>query len=92
MGKFLLDQLDKGGVSVDAQIGDRQNTLGSSVGAVEGDGNTVNQTETKVAGGAEKVVINEANNWMTIFLVLLALIGWMLPPPQDIIKSLRGRK
>lgn len=89
---------DKPGIQAEAQIGDRNNSAAlGNTGKVDSievqDKGTVNldqsTKESKVAQ-AEQVTINEGNNWLVIFLVVLAVIGWCLPTPAQLYRKLRN--
>lgn len=84
--------MSKGGIEVDAQIGDRE--LEGNIGGVQGsgkieikDGNaivTTNVTKSKVEQ-AESV---EINNYETpVWLIIALVLGWILPTPLGIIKG-----
>lgn len=93
----LLGGAAKDGISVDAQLGDRENDVGTQLGGstgtrdIKAKGNAqVNVTSesgaTKVAS-ADKVTIQNIPPW--VFLV--ALIGWILPTPNSIYKGIKTK-
>jgi len=89
LAKLLLPSASKG-ISVDAQIGDRNNTLGdqSSIGDVEGQNITIDQGNSEFEGRAEKVVINKSDYRLTFgALILGILIGWLcFKRPENMFK------
>lgn len=72
------------GVSVDAQIGDRENSLGDSVRA--GDGSTVNVKKNKFEGEAKDVTINELPWWVLVFV---AVGFWCMEKPWVLIGRIK---
>lgn len=99
---FALDQLTggsgKGGIEVDAQIGDRENkvivgggTTSQAARDIKGNKGTVNiTTATKQTGtevkGAESVKVNNTN--VSPFILLLLILGWVLPTPASIWRGI----
>jgi hypothetical protein len=98
IGKSVLGASDKGGLSVDAQIGDRKNDVDTDVGSTNTTGNvsakgngTVrieNESASSKVESAEKVTVNNVPVW----IVLLALLGWVCPTPQDMVRKYRDRR
>lgn len=78
------------GVSVDAQIGDRNNTLGdeASIGDIEGETVSVDQGNSSFKGQAKEVVINESDYRMVFGALFIGIImGWLFfKKPENIWK------
>ena len=92
--KKMLPGMD-GGVSVDAQIGDRDGSI--AVGGARGAGNikakdeaTVNvvtsTNKTKVEKANEITINNDPSPWLYGILIL----GWVLPTPTSMFRSSIG--
>lgn len=83
-------------LSVDAQMGDRVANVGendnSTINAEDNEGIltvTSNKSE-KQFNGAQNVIIKESNGPMEMFLISLAVIGWLLPSPSEIYKEVKS--
>lgn len=83
-------------LSVDAQMGDRVANVGendnSTINAEDNEGIltvTSNKSE-KQFNGAQNVTIKESNGPMEMFLVSIAVIGWLLPSPSEIYKEVKS--
>lgn len=82
------------GVSVDAQIGDREGSL--AVGGARGAGNIKAEDEAtvNVITSSNKAKIESANevtihNGPSFWLYALLILGWVLPTPTSMFSSLR---
>ena len=73
-------------VDVDSQIGrenTRQAVVGSTQNEVEGD-----QTNSKVVvEGAKEVTLNESPS---VWFIILLVLGWLLPSPNEMARGIRG--
>ncbi len=96
----LIEQVMPGrpkeGISVDAQIGDRQNQV--DVGGVTGTGNievedngTVNVNTAKTNSNIEEAEEVTINNGPEPWVLLLLILGWSLPTPLTMFKSIAKR-
>lgn len=80
------------GLSVDAQIGDREAEVGGTHGTgdieVEDNGQVeVNTSENDIE--AKEVTIENAPSW---WMMLLLILPWFITSPQDIYRKLKNRK
>lgn len=85
------------GVSVEAQIGDRENTLGdSNEMTIKGDSATVttNKADTQFRGDVktDSVTITNMPTFLVWLLFAFALSGWILPRPQTLMKMWMEKK
>jgi hypothetical protein len=93
-----LTGASKDGVSLDAQIGDRETETNTDVqaggtkgtGDVSAAGNAKVEVNTETSSAsveeAENVTVNNTPFW----LVIVAILGWILPTPSDIFKGILG--
>lgn len=91
--KEVIPGMDSGGISVDAQIGDRQNQV--DIGGVTGTGNievedngTVNVNTTAVDANVEQAEEVTINNGPAPWILILLILGWVCPTPLTMAKSL----
>jgi len=79
VGKQILDTLTSAGsngVSVDAQIGDRSNTLGNSIGDVRGENVALETGDRAFEGNARDVDITDTDYpWLMIFCIVSGFVG-----------------
>ena len=95
MAMDAMGVASKDGISVDAQIGDRENDIqvdgARGAGDIKAKGNsTVNVNTTKNDSqieNAETVNIENIPPWV----VLLLIIGWILPTPSSILKGAKAK-
>lgn len=72
-----------GGISLDAQVGDKQNTLGDTTNTViEDNEGVINQSNSKnQIKTADSVTIQEG---MDMFTLIILILGWVMPSPSAI--------
>ena len=94
MASLVTGAADKG-ISVDAQIGDRENALqaggASGAGIIEAKDNahvevTTSNGETSFET-AKNVLVQNTPPW----LVALLILGWVLPTPTSIFRGARNK-
>lgn len=94
---LLLGASKDGGISAEAQIGDRENDIGAqidgSTGARDiktGSGSTVDvksENSNARVGNANRVTVQNVPPWV----MLLLLLGWLLPTPSSIFKGIKNK-
>ncbi len=94
--KSYLGSKAQDGISIDAQIGDRENELQAGgargAGKIEAKGRSQVHVTTSQAGAkigkAEVVKVQNTPPWV----VLLLILGWVCPTPRQMFKSIIGCK